>query len=93
MMGSYDHQEPSMQSANNVERSTRAPLLPDETRGKELLAFADLRLLGISYSRAHIYRLIKAGKFPRPVRLGDNRIAFAREKIAAYIEAIKAQAA
>ncbi|MFZ4808236.1 MAG: helix-turn-helix transcriptional regulator [Hyphomicrobiaceae bacterium] len=29
-----------------------------------------------SYTAQHIYRLIRAGKFPRPIRLGLNRIGF-----------------
>ena len=42
---------------------------------------------GISYSRAQIYRKIKAGSFPRPVRLGENRIAFAEQEIDDWIQA------
>jgi prophage regulatory protein len=35
----------------------------------------------IPYSRAHLYRLIRAKKFPAPVRLGENRIAFLESEI------------
>jgi prophage regulatory protein len=28
------------------------------------------------YSIIHIYRLIKAGRFPKPLRLGANRVAW-----------------
>lgn len=42
---------------------------------------------GIGYSRPHIYRLIKAGKFPRPVRLGENRIAFVEAEVDDWLAA------
>jgi len=29
-----------------------------------------------SYTPQHIYRLIRAGKFPAPIRMGLNRIGF-----------------
>jgi prophage regulatory protein len=41
---------------------------------------------GIPYSRAHIYRLIHAKKFPTPVRLGENRIAFVESEIDAWLD-------
>jgi prophage regulatory protein len=68
------------------------PLTLEERRGQNLLSFDDLRLFGISYTRAHLYRLINAKKFPKPVRLGEARVAFVREDIEAWIEAIKQRA-
>jgi prophage regulatory protein len=41
---------------------------------------------GIPYSRAHLYRLIHTKKFPAPIRLGENRIAFVEEEIDAWLE-------
>lgn len=45
--------------------------------------FAHLRILTMkqvveltSYTAQHHYRLIRAGKFPRPIRMGLNRIGF-----------------
>jgi predicted DNA-binding transcriptional regulator AlpA len=32
------------------------------------LNYADLRARGIRYSRVHLARLVKAGKFPAPVK-------------------------
>lgn len=40
---------------------------------------------GISYSRPHIYRLINADKFPKPVKVGENRIAFVEAEIDAWL--------
>jgi predicted DNA-binding transcriptional regulator AlpA len=54
------------------------------------LPFEDLYLRGIKYSRAQIYRKVKDGSFPQPVRLGENRIAWLSTEIDAWIEAIAA---
>ena len=40
-----------------------------------LLGYADLRALGISYSREHLRRLMAAGKFPLAVTLGPEKHA------------------
>ena len=53
----------------------------------KLLSLADLKPKGIRYSRVHIYRLIKHGEFPRPVRLGKNRVAFVESEIEAWLNA------
>ena len=45
------------------------------TEGKfyhRLLDSDDLWACGIRFSRQHLYRLIKAGKFPRPIKLGSG---------------------
>ena len=39
---------------------------------RRLLDYQGLAAKGIKYSRAHIWRLIKAGKFPKPVKIGDR---------------------
>jgi prophage regulatory protein len=52
-----------------------------------LLSLGELKSeKGISYSKPHLYRLIKAGKFPKPVPIGDNRIAFVEVEIEAWIK-------
>ena len=40
---------------------------------------------GINFSKAQIYRKIRAGEFPRPVRLGTNRVAFVESEIDAWL--------
>ncbi|NGO52967.1 AlpA family phage regulatory protein [Mesorhizobium camelthorni] len=40
---------------------------------------------GISYSRAQIYRLMKAGKFPHSIAIGENRIEFLEPEIDRWI--------
>jgi prophage regulatory protein len=55
-----------------------------------LLTISDLRERGIRYHRAHIFRLVKAGQFPRPIKLGLGRggaVAWVEQEIDAYIQA------
>ena len=56
--------------------------------------FAHIRILTMkqvceltTYTAQHIYRLIRAGKFPRPIRLGLNRIGFRQVEIEAWMDA------
>ena len=44
----------------------------DEKFYHRLLDSDDLWACGIRFSRQHLYRLIKAGKFPRPIKLGSG---------------------
>jgi prophage regulatory protein len=39
---------------------------------RRLLDYEGLAGKGIKYSRGHIWRLIKAGRFPKPVKIGDR---------------------
>ena len=41
--------------------------------GKEVVNFRGIKALGIPYSRAHIWRLMRLGKFPQCFKLGDFR--------------------
>jgi prophage regulatory protein len=61
--------------------------MTEARRDMRVLPITDLGpLKGIPYSRAHIYRLMKAGKFPKPIRLGENRIAFVEREIDDWLE-------
>ena len=41
---------------------------------------------GVPFSRQHIYRLVDAGQFPRPIKGGVQRIAFVESEIDQWIE-------
>ena len=41
-----------------------------------LIPFQGLRVLGISFSRVHLRRLVNAGRFPPPVRPSEGRVAW-----------------
>ena len=58
-------------------------------RGQELISYEDLSLFGIPYSRQHIQRLIAGEIFPKPVRIGLNRVAFRRSDILKFINNLK----
>lgn len=52
-----------------------------------LLDDSGLKAKGISYSAPHRWRLIKAGRFPRPVKIGNGgRNVWVESEIDAYIE-------
>jgi len=45
-----------------------------------------LPLYGIAYSRVHLDRLVKAGKFPKPFKLSANRNAWWESDILAFLQ-------
>ena len=57
----------------------------------QLLNFDGLKAKGIGYSRPHLWRLMRAGKFPKPIKLGANRNAWIDAEIEKWIEARIAQ--
>jgi prophage regulatory protein len=60
----------------------------DDMSTTKLLGIDELRpAKGILYSKPHIWRKIREGSFPSPIRLGENRIAFVEAEIDAWIEA------
>jgi prophage regulatory protein len=53
----------------------------------KVLSLRDLkRVKGISYSRPHLYRLMNAKKFPRPIKLGANCIAFVEREVDDWLQ-------
>lgn len=40
------------------------------------------------YSRQHVHRLEKAGKFPKRVTLGPNRVGWVYDEVVAHLEAL-----
>jgi prophage regulatory protein len=53
----------------------------------KFLRFDDLEGRGVPFTRAHLDRLQKAGKFPKKVKLGDNCAAYVESEIEAWIAA------
>lgn len=51
----------------------------------QLIPLNKLGEFGITYSRNYLARLIKEGKFPKPVYLTPRRRAFVRDEIEAYL--------
>jgi prophage regulatory protein len=50
-----------------------------------LLDHADLQARGIKYSKAQLWRLWTAGKFPRPIKLSASRNAWTEKQIDDWI--------
>jgi len=51
-----------------------------------LLLYEDLRPRGIAYSKTHIWRLERQGKFPRRVTIGGgNRYGWPEDEIDQYL--------
>ncbi len=38
----------------------------------------------VGYHPVHVMRLVKAGRFPRPVRIGPNAIRFVEDEVEAW---------
>ena len=51
-----------------------------------LIFYEDLRAKGVPYSKIHLWKLEKAGKFPRRVPIGANRHAWVESEIDAHID-------
>lgn len=66
-----------------------------KTPDKRLLSWDDLAALGINYHKNHLRKLIAAGRFPAPIKLGDEArqgsVAFVASEIEDWIERRVAQ--
>ena len=72
-------------------RSSASPPSPSaDLPGRSVAPVAQLITMStlletVPFSRQHILRLEKRGRFPRRIRLGDNRVAWLRSEIEAWI--------
>jgi prophage regulatory protein len=48
---------------------------------------AALRAKGIPYSNVHLLRMEREGRFPRRLRLGENRVAYLEAEVDAWLKA------
>lgn len=52
----------------------------------QVLSYPELRdRKGIVWSRAHVYRMIHAGEFPPPLKLGEGTAAWLEEEIDCWL--------
>ena len=58
----------------------------DNPRLRRLMSAKDLRNVGISYSREHLWRLEAANKFPRRVYLSPQKVAWFEDEVLSWIE-------
>lgn len=52
-----------------------------------LVRYPDLRAKGLCWSRMHLNRLEKAGKFPKRIQLGTGTVVWLEAEIDAWLEA------
>ena len=53
--------------------------------GDRLLVMEEVQRL-VPFTSTHIYALLRRGKFPTQVRLGDRRVAWLEREILAWLE-------
>lgn len=63
--------------------TTRNPANP--TAVDVVLSMAQVRAT-VTYSASQIYRMIAAGTFPAPVRLGPGRVAWRRSAVVGWLD-------
>jgi len=51
----------------------------------ELVSYNDLKVC-LNFSRQTLHRYIKANIFPKPIRLGPNRVAFRKGDILEWLD-------
>lgn len=54
---------------------------------RRLCTFKQLKEAGYPYTRTHTWRLVKAGLFPAPIRLGPGRVAWFEDEVDRWIAA------
>jgi prophage regulatory protein len=59
-----------------------------KTKNVRLLDWQQLKLI-VPYSRVHVGRLEAAGRFPRRLLIGDNRIGWRSDEIDLWIESLQ----
>jgi prophage regulatory protein len=61
--------------------------------GRVLLSADDLRDFGVRHSRVQLWKLVKAGQFPAPIKISTNRNAWIHDEVIAWVEARAAERA
>lgn len=57
----------------------------------QLLDYDALKNKGVTYSKTQLWRLAKAGTFPKPIKVGAARNAWVESEIDAWIKARMAE--
>ncbi len=63
--------------------------MTDSTQPDRIISAKERRAL-VPYSDMHVWRLERAGRFPRRIRLGANRVGWSLREVAGWIESRKA---
>jgi predicted DNA-binding transcriptional regulator AlpA len=57
----------------------------------KILDYEDLKARGIKYSKPHLWRLWRVGKFPKPIKLSATRNAWTEQDIDDWMANLVAQ--
>jgi prophage regulatory protein len=60
-------------------------MIKQKTSLRRLLSWKQLKDSGIGFSREHVFRLEAAGKFPRRIYLGPQKVAWFEDEIVAWL--------
>ena len=59
--------------------------MDDHTSLEKFIMLPQVREI-VPYSASHLWRLERAGQFPKRVRLGGNRVAWVQSEVSAWVE-------
>jgi prophage regulatory protein len=59
--------------------------MDDHTSLEKFIMLPQVREV-VPYSASHLWRLERAGQFPKRVRLGGNRVAWVQSEVSAWVE-------
>ncbi len=59
--------------------------MDDHTSLEKFIMLPQVRKI-VPYSASHLWRLERAGQFPKRVRLGGNRVAWVQSEVSAWVE-------
>jgi prophage regulatory protein len=57
---------------------------------RNLIPYTALKGKGVPYSKPHLWRLERAGKFPKRVPIGPSRYAYVEAEVDAHVDALVA---
>jgi predicted DNA-binding transcriptional regulator AlpA len=72
-------------------RAAEQRLAQQRAEQRVLLSAEDLWAFGVTFSRVQLWKQVKLGLFPAPIKLSANRNAWIKNEVAAWVEARKAE--
>jgi prophage regulatory protein len=74
-----------------TERSVERERAEQRSVERVLLSAEDLWAMGICYSRVQLWKMVKAGLFPTPIKLSKARNAWVQQEVLDWVEARRAE--
>ena len=85
--------QPPTAPAAHQAKTKKAQLHAEQrSAGRVLLSAEELGIeFGLRYSKVQLWKLVRAGLFPAPIKISSNRNAWIRDEIVAWVEARMAE--